>query len=289
MHHYCLGEDLDPDLVEQNFRSIRNSRSSIPVKQALVYIAMAIWKWYYYAPNTFKQLKLHEMRRAGKTPTYHDGTPVSEDDLKAPWPVSSEWFYSRDGPLFFTNFEFFARVLGPFFLRQFVMIPLLCYATLGRAAAVNALISMVLAEILTNYHSFLVIVTNHAGDDLYRFERHCKARTGTYYMRQVTSSVNYRTGNGEGGAVHGFWADLNDFHHGWLNFQIEHHVWPDLSMLSYQKGAPLLKKICEKHGVPYIQQSVFKRLNKTVDIMTGKTSMRKYPAKWEIEEDLAPF
>ena len=38
--------------------------------------------------------------------------------------------------------------------------------------------------------------------------------------------------------VHGFRADCNDFFHGWLNFQIEHHLWPQLSMLSYQKAAP---------------------------------------------------
>ena len=101
---------------------------------------------------------------------------------------------------------------------------------------------MVLAELLTNAHSFLVIVTNHAGDDLYRFDKHCTARSGTFYLRQIISSVNFRTGNGVGKHPHGFLADLNDFHHGWLNYQIEHHVWPDLSMLSYQKGAPLLRE-----------------------------------------------
>lgn len=61
--------------------------------------------------------------------------------------------------------------------------------------------------------------------------------------------------------------------------QIEHHVWPDLSMLQYQKGAPKLKAICEKHGVPYVQENVFERLRKTVDIMVGKTTMRAFPTK----------
>ena len=64
-------------------------------------------------------------------------------------------------------------------------------------------------------------------------------------------------------------GDLNDFFHGWLNYQIEHHLWPDLSMLSYQKAAPLVRAICAKHGVPYVQHNVFWRLKKTVDIMTG--------------------
>ena len=61
--------------------------------------------------------------------------------------------------------------------------------------------------------------------------------------------------------------DALDFAHGWLNYQIEHHVWPDLSMLQYQRGAAQLRAICERYGVPYVQESVWTRLRKTVDIM----------------------
>ena len=48
-------------------------------------------------------------------------------------------------------------------------------------------------------------------------------------------------------------------------------------MLQYQKAAPKLKAICEKHGVPYVQENVFVRLQKTVDIMVGKATMRVFP------------
>ena len=48
-------------------------------------------------------------------------------------------------------------------------------------------------------------------------------------------------------------------------------------MLSYQKAAPELKAICEKHGVPYTQENVFERTRKTVDVMVGKSSMRRWP------------
>jgi len=34
-----------------------------------------------------------------------------------------------------------------------------------------------------------------------------------------------------------------------------------------------VKALCEKHNIPYIQESVFTRLRKTLDIMVGKTSM----------------
>ena len=57
-------------------------------------------------------------------------------------------------------------------------------------------------------------------------------------------------------------------------------------MLSYQKAAPLVKAICAKHGVPYVQQNVFWRLKKTVDIMTGAASMRRYPTAFEKADDL---
>jgi len=76
-------------------------------------------------------------------------------------------------------------------------------------------------------------------------------------------------------------TDIVDFLHGYLNYQIEHHMWPSLSMLSYQKSAPMVRKICEKHGVPYIKENVFLRLKKTIDIMVGTTSMRRFPVNYE--------
>jgi ribosomal protein L7Ae-like RNA K-turn-binding protein len=56
-------------------------------------------------------------------------------------------------------------------------------------------------------------------------------------------------------------------------------------MLSYQKSAPQLRAICEKHGVPYVQQNVFARLGALTDIMIGRTSMREYKPEWEKASD----
>merc|ERR1711906_11579 len=85
-------------------------------------------------------------------------------------------------------------------------------------------------------------------------------------------------------------SDLNDFLHGYLNYQIEHHLWPNLSMLSYQRAQPLVKDICDRYGVPYVQENVFIRLKKTLDIMTGAASMKWFPAEYErkyLEADAA--
>lgn len=58
-------------------------------------------------------------------------------------------------------------------------------------------------------------------------------------------------------------------------------------MRQYQIGAPKLKAICEKYGVPYVQESVFERLRKTIDIMVGKTSMKRFPTELEPAKDKA--
>jgi hypothetical protein len=52
-------------------------------------------------------------------------------------------------------------------------------------------------------------------------------------------------------------------------------------MRSYQKAAPLVRDICEKYGVPYVQHNVFYRLKKTVEIMVGTSSMRPFPLHYE--------
>merc|ERR1712194_637165 len=75
--------------------------------------------------------------------------------------------------------------------------------------------------------------------------------------------------------------DINDFMHGYLNYQIEHHLWPNLSMLSYKRSQPLVKALCKSYGVPYVQENVFLRVKKTVDIMTGVSSMKFFPAEYE--------
>jgi fatty acid desaturase len=128
--------------------------------------------------------------------------------------------------------------------------------------ATGVLLTSILADVITNVHSFIIIATNHVGDDIYRFESETKPRSDDFYLRAVIGSANFRTG-----------GDVNDFFHGWLNYQIEHHMFPDISMKSYQKAQPKIKAICDKHGVPYVQESVWKRVVQLADVMVGKRSM----------------
>jgi fatty acid desaturase len=125
----------------------------------------------------------------------------------------------------------------------------------------------VVAEALTNAHTFLVVGPNHTGDDLYRFENRPTSK-GEFYVRQVIGSVNYRTG-----------GDVNDWLHMWLNYQIEHHLFPDIPMRTCQRVQPRVKALCERFGVPYLQEPVTRRFGKMLDVFVGRTSMRKAPPR----------
>ena len=120
-----------------------------------------------------------------------------------------------------------------------------------------------LAELLTNLHTFMNIAPNHAGEDVYRFDSSVKDKA-EHYMRQITGSVNYACG-----------SDGIDFAQMWLNYQIEHHIWPDLPMLQYRLVQPQVKQLCAEFGLPYVQESIFARNRKLIDIMVGKTTMRR--------------
>jgi hypothetical protein len=56
-------------------------------------------------------------------------------------------------------------------------------------------------------------------------------------------------------------------------------------MRQYQLAAPRLEAICNKHGVPYVRESVWTRLRKTMDIIVGKSTMRVFPTKYEPVRD----
>jgi fatty acid desaturase len=275
-HHYNLSEINDPDLVEHNLNSLRGGNIPMPLKYVLVGFFMLTWKWFYYAPNTYKELKLAKLRREGK--------PVPKGIDPAAAVTFKDVLFGTSA--FYSFTEFMTIVMGPYFVLHFFVAPLpLLFlgeyldGYTGSIMYWNAIKNLFYADLLTNVHGFIAIVTNHAGDDMYRFRYGCRPFSGSFYLRQVLASVDYNMG-----------TDLVDFMHGFLNYQIEHHLWPNLSMLSYQKSAPLVQDICAKYGVPYVKQNVFWRLKKTVDIMVGSTSMRWFPESYEtsyLERDAA--
>lgn len=60
--------------------------------------------------------------------------------------------------------------------------------------------NVILAEILTNIYSFIVIAPNNCGEDVYRFKNKVEYKSLEFYLRQIIGSVNYTTG-----------SDINDY------------------------------------------------------------------------------
>jgi len=242
MHHYHLGEKDDPDHIEHNMEWLRNSNMPMWLRYAIVIFFAGIWKAAYYAPNTLKILGNVERRK--------QGLPEQDTFIRA-----DAWnpFAKDGGDLWF-------KFYLPYFAFRFIFLPLL-FLPLGMEAVMNVLYTSILAEVFTNLHSFLVIIPNHSAADIYRFEEPTHSK-GEFYLRQIIGSVNYKTG-----------SNLIDFSHGWLNYQIEHHLFPFLPLSQYQKMQPHVKQVCEKHNLPYRQHSVFKRLLMSLELMVGKTSL----------------
>jgi fatty acid desaturase len=248
--------------VERNLEFLRRSGLPMAFKYSAVAFFVLFWKWFYYSPNTFKELRIRETKKQNEAGAFR--RPLTLFDLTLSGPSK---------PSFVTRLDFLQRVFAPYFVYRFLLFPL-PFLLLGEAEFWNAVTNLVLADMLANAYGFLIIVTNHAGDDLYQFDTHCAPKSGRFFVRAVVSSTAFTAG-----------SDLVDFFHGYLNYQVEHHLWPDLSMRSYQKAMPRVKDICRRHGVPYVQENVFRRLKKTVDIMVGTTSQPFFPDHLLLAED----
>jgi fatty acid desaturase len=238
MHHYHLGEEDDPDNVERNMQWLIQSKTPMWLRRVFVYLFAFTWKFTYYAPNTMRILENKERRRR------------KEHEVK-------EYNYLPTNEL---GLKLWKESYLPYALVKFVFIPLL-FLPLGIQAVFSSLIIMLMAEAYANFHSFLVIVPNHSADDIYQFSEPHKSQ-GEFYLRQIMGSVNYNTGN-----------DRIDFLHGFLNYQVEHHLFPNMPLSYYQSMQPLVKEICRKHNIPYRQESVFKRFFMTIDLMVGKSKL----------------
>jgi fatty acid desaturase len=245
LHHCRLNEDPgDPDLVE----SLVEQHGAVPrvVRWLLLLVYAVAWKPLFYAPNSLRHdLNARARRRDPRSATVRLGAPCLLNPFHP---------YGR---------RVWLRCWLPYAVWRFGVAPAL-FLPLGRWAWLSVLINSLVAEAVTNAHAFLMIVPNHAGDDLFRFDAPVKGGKGEFYVRQIVGTANYRCG-----------GDGNDLLHGWLNYQIEHHVWPDLTLRQYQRAQPRLKAVCERFGVPYVQESVFRRFRKMVSIAMGDGRMQR--------------
>ena len=248
LHHYHTNEHEDPDFVQRNTSTLRNLNLPAWIKYLIVTFLAAHWKISYYAPNTFwyyYQKKNTDLKHGKRFDISGESFPGSQ-------------IYS---PFNMIGWQYWKLCLLPYFTANFVLLPLLVLP-FGWEYALILGVNLVIAEIFTNWHTFLIIVTNHAGDDLPYFGERTKTKP-EFYLRQVIASVNFTSPNR--------WSD---FFMGYLNYQIEHHLWPDLPPKSYRRLQPEVEAICKKYNVPYKKESLFTRVGMLLDLIIGKTQMQ---------------
>lgn len=242
MHHYHLGEETDPDNVERNMEWLHKMKIPMFLKYIIVIFFSMIWKFAYYAPNTLKLLINQENKR----------NKIDQRDSF----LTKEAF----SPFTKRGWRLWSESYLPYLIFNFGMKPL-PFLFISPQAYLNGLGAFIIAELITNFHSFLVIVPNHSAKDIFSFDTPHKSQ-GEFYYRQIMGSVNYKTG-----------GDVNDFLHGWLNYQIEHHIVPNAPLSQYQKLQPKIKKLCEENDIPYREGSVWVRMKMTLDLMVGKEKL----------------
>ena len=244
LHHSFTGEIRDPDLAEDTLDFLRLSRLPKIIKYFILAFFIATWKWTYYAPGTMREMLF----------------PSTGGEKKVFPGVSKPGLSSMLNPFTPWGRKVWLQCLIPYFGIRFILIPAL-FLPLGWMPVVFVLINSFLAELISNIHSFLLIVPNHTGEDIHRFSDAAISK-GDFYRRQVLGSVNYKTGN-----------DKIDFFHGWLNYQVEHHLFQDLTLLQYRKIQPEVKQVCEAFNLPYIQENLWTRVKKMTEVLVGDSSM----------------
>ena len=74
-----------------------------------------------------------------------------------------------------------------------------------------------------------------------------------FHVRTSWAEVQVRTS--------GNWHPTNwflsfiEFHYGYFNYHIEHHLFPTFKPILTKKISPIVKSVCIKHGVPYVSTS----------------------------------
>jgi fatty acid desaturase len=95
---------------------------------------------------------------------------------------------------------------------------------------------VVVHQVLFGLYMGLVFAPNHKGMPM--FESGAQL---DYFHKQVITARNVAPGM------------INDFCYGGLNYQIEHHLFPQMPRNRLRQARNIVKPFCASHGVPYVE------------------------------------
>jgi len=137
------------------------------------------------------------------------------------------------------------RVIGKKVAKQ-VGKDYLVYPALSGPNWKHTLRANIVANLIRNYWSYMVIFCGHFPDGAEKFTREeFESEThAEWYLRQMLGSANFHAG------------PLMAFMSGNLCYQIEHHLFPDLPSNRYAEIAERVTALCDKYDLPYTTGSL---------------------------------
>jgi linoleoyl-CoA desaturase len=117
----------------------------------------------------------------------------------------------------------------------------LLFPLLTGPAALSTLTANLTANVIRNLWSNAVIFCGHFPDGAEKFTvaEYESETHDEWYLRQMLGSANFGGGR------------LLTFLTGNLNYQIEHHIFPDLPSNRYAEIAERVREVCERYEIPY--------------------------------------
>ena len=132
--------------------------------------------------------------------------------------------------------------VGRVVFKEYLLFPLLALAT--GFSFFKVLLGHALANVIHNYWISFPLQSPHLTEPLQPKE--ALAHKGHWYLTQLDSTVNFKGSR--------FMSIL----WGHLNYQTEHHLFPDVPSRHYPDMAREVREVCARHGLPYkLNQSWF--------------------------------
>lgn len=148
------------------------------------------------------------------------------------------------------------RVKLPNHVKYLSLIELIFYILIVYTLSLTSIFNISSYFIALNIMYHVNIVGDHD-----TFESHVENKyTGNDFLKlQVQNSTNFCTNSK-------FWTHF----FGGINFQIEHHLFPNMCHKHYPIIAPIVKKFCDEHNIPYVVH------NSILDVYLSFLKMIKY-------------
>jgi fatty acid desaturase len=142
-------------------------------------------------------------------------------------------------------------------IRRQVVKDYVAFPLLTGPAFLSTLTANATANVVRNVWSNAVIFCGHFPDGAEKFTlaEYESETHDEWYLRQMLGSANFH-----GGALMSFMT-------GNLNYQIEHHLFPDLPSNRYAEISVAVHEICDRYGIPYTTGPFLLQYAKTLRAM----------------------